>query len=470
MVREIPVRTKPYKHQMDAYAFAKGLTSCALLMEQGTGKTLSAIGVAGHHYETGSIKSLLVIAPLSVLSEWERQLEEHADFPYTLATIGGKLLRKRALLNVKRKVHGLDILLVNYDSLKSLAKDLIKYRFGMVILDESQKIKNPRAIRSKFCHELGAQVKYKLILTGTPVTQTPLDFFSQFKFLDYRIFGKSYPQFRVRYAIMGGYMNKQVIDYQNLDELVSKVHAISFRVTKAEALDLPPTTDQVLNVTLEPKAEAMYEKMKKEALLELEQGDLLAPIVLTKMLRLQQITGGFIPVEDEEGVKKMVQVSKAKLDVLEDLLEDILVGDKKVVIFARFIPEITAISKMLRKNKIIHSIFTGKTDASDRKLGLSKFQSSKKCKVFLAQIATGGVGITLTAADTMIFYSLDFSLANYEQAKARIHRIGQESKVTYIHLLVKKTLDSYTYQALRAKRNLAKLVVDDWKTLLKEGK
>src|SRR5690606_13013490 len=255
-----------------------------------------------------------------------------------------------------------------------------------------------------------------------------------------------------------------VTSYKNLEELVEKVSQIAFRVRKDECLDLPDTLDQFRYIQLEPKARALYHEMLKKAIIKFsEEEQVTAPIILTELLRLQQITGGFLPVGD--GIR---QVSKTKLEALRDVLEDLKDAGKQVVVFARFRPEVEAIAKVAEELGFTTFTLTGETSTEDRGRGIRDFQEGQ-IQVFIAQIATGGLGITLTAADTAIFYSTDFSLANYDQAKARLHRIGQKRPVTYIHLVVKGSIDEEVIRRLAKKQDLARLVVDELRKIREGG-
>lgn len=458
---DIPLKSALYEHQKKAAKMGTILDNIALLMEQGTGKTLSAIAIATHRYLKGQMRKLLIIAPKSVLPEWARQFEEHTDLSYEAHVVEGKKDKKVRLIKEWDPQKNLKVLVINYESVWRLEKELLKWAPDMVICDESQKIKNARAKQSKSVTKIGSKAKYRLILTGTPVTQNPLDFFSQYKFLDPSIFGNNFVQFRDRYAVMGGFNNYQVIRFQNLEELAEKAHSIAYRVTKEEALDLPEEVHQNLYAELEPEAEKRYREMEEDSVLKLEGETVTAPIVLTQLMKLQQIAGGFI--KTEEGT--VVQVSNAKLNILKEAIEDlVLTYNKKVVIFARFIPEITAISEMLTKMKIRHHTLTGGT--KNRGELIRDFQNNSNTKVFVINPKAGGTGITLTAADTAIFYSKDYSLEAYLQAMARIHRIGQKNKVTYIHILAKRTVDEAVTERLNNKQDLANLVVDDLKNLI----
>lgn len=436
--------------------------SVAILAEMGTGKTLISIGIAGYLYLQKEINKLLIVAPLSITKVWEEEFQKFADFDYQLEVLEGPTKEKRETL---RNLFGtkLQVAVVNYESCWRMEKEIALWKPDMIICDESSKIKNPQAKQSKALHRLGKISKHNMILTGTPVTNNPLDFFSQYKFLDESIFGGSYYSFRARYAIMGGYGNYQVVGYKNLPELTEKAHSIAFRITKKEALDLPEQVDVTRYVELEPMARAIYNQVERDSYAELTQGEVVVRNVLTKLLRLSQITGGYIKDEFSEIEE---QVSSAKLNALEEIIEECLDADKKVVVFARFISEIDAITKMLKHYGIKYSLIRG--DVKARASEVEKFQNDKDVKVFVGQLQTTGMGLTLTASDTAVFYSLSYNFADYEQAKARIHRIGQKNNCTYIHLIAKKTIDEKVMEALSKKKNIADLVVDNWKSLFEK--
>jgi len=433
--------------------------SVAILAEMGTGKTLISIGIAGHLYLKNEINKLLIVAPLSITKVWEEEFAKFADFDYQIKVLEGTAYKKAEML---RNLFGnkLQVAVVNYESCWRMEKEIADWKPDMIICDESSKIKNPQAKQSKALHRLGKKSKHNIILTGTPVTNNPLDFFSQYKFLDEDIFGGSYYAFRSKYAIMGGYGNYQVVGYKNLQELTEKAHKVAFRITKKEALDLPEQVDTNRYIELEPKARATYNQVEKESYAELDSGELSTPNVLTKLLRLSQITGGYVKNEFSDIAE---QVSSAKLKELEDIVEQCMEANKKLVVFARFIPEIDAIAKMLRTKKIKYSMIRG--DVKDRASEVDKFQNDDETKVFIGQLQTTGMGLTLTAADTAVFYSLSYNFADYEQAKARIHRIGQKNTCTYIHLVAKNSIDEKVLEALSKKKNIADLVVDNWRSL-----
>ena len=394
---------------------------------------------------------------------WPREFGDYAGFPYEVHPLLGSSVKKKAEgLSGWKLGKQLQVAIVNYESAWRLEDELKTWGPDMIICDESQRIAHAGTRQSKGLHKLGTVAKYRLILTGTPVSNGPLEFWSQYRFLDPVIFPPSYYAFRNRYAIMGGYQRRQVVGYQNLPELTRKAHSIAFRVTKAEALDLPESVDQYLYCSMDRQAQGLYNQMVKESVAELSAETTVTALnVLSRLLRLSQFAGGYC--RDEEG--KLHEVSSAKMNLFKETIEDLMDAGKKVVVFARFLPEIAAIVDHLKKSKIGYALITGAVPTSERGEEVDRFQTDPDCRVFVAQEATAGLGITLTAADTTVFYSLDYSFANYEQCKARVHRVGQAQKCTHIHLLVEQTVDEAIIKALADKESMASIVVDKWKAL-----
>ena len=465
-----PLKVSPYEHQLKGYNLAcrsmgiiggNGMSpGFALLMEMGTGKTITSIAIVGKAYLTGKIKRLLIFAPKSIIAVWEDEFSKFADFPYSLSVLSGTSAKK--VEQLKTILHkGLEVAVVNYDSVPLTEKELTAWHPDFLICDESSKIKNPTAKMSKATYRIAKLCKYRLILTGTPIQNNPLDFFSQYKVLDDSIFGKSFYAFKNEYAVLGTY--NQPIGWRKLPELVKKAHSIAFRVTKAEALDLPDTIDEIRPVALEDKAQKLYKAFVKESYMELSKGEVTATNILTRLLRLQQITGGFIRPDEES--ERYEQISSSKLDALEDIIDTAISENKKLVVIARFIPEIKEICRMLDKKKIKYAHICG--EVKDRAAEVDAFQNNPECMVFVGQLQTVSMGITLTAASTMVFYSLSYNFADYSQAKARIHRIGQKNNCLYIHLVVKNTVDETVLKALEQKENIATKIVDDWRSILK---
>lgn len=474
-----PVKANLYKHQirganmalrafgaLDAKTPGGGFGE---LFEMGCGKTLTTIAVAGALYNLGKIDRVLVVAPTSVCSVWPHDLNQFATFPWEARVLlGDKKKRLKALNELENwPFKALRIAVINYESTHrdGIFEALAAYKPDLIVCDESQRIKNPSAAQSKALHKLGDAAPFRMILSGTPVQNNAVDLYSQYRFLDPAVYGANFYAFKNRYCIMGGYGQHQIVGYRNMDELVEKEHSVAYRVTKEECLDLPQQTFINRYVQFTDAEQAIYEQLRKSSFLELETGEnVTATTILTMYLRLMQLTGGFLTADESTRPK---QVNTAKLDALADIVDDYVVdAGKKLVIFARFRAEIAAIENLLRLRKIQYGSIYGDVPMEERGKIVEDFQTNPDTKVFVAQIQTAGLGITLHAASTAVFYSYDYNYANYAQALARIHRIGQRLPVTYIHLVVDGSIDEKILAALENKEDMAKTVVDSWREVL----
>lgn len=474
-----PVKANLYKHQirganmalrafgaLDAKTPGGGFGE---LFEMGCGKTLTTIAVAGALYNLGKIDRVLVVAPTSVCSVWPHDLNQFATFPWEARVLlGDKKKRLKALNELENwPFKALRIAVINYESThrEGIFEALAAYKPDLIVCDESQRIKNPSAAQSKALHKLGDAAPFRMILSGTPVQNNAVDLYSQYRFLDPAVYGANFYAFKNRYCIMGGYGQHQIVGYRNMDELVEKEHSVAYRVTKEECLDLPQQTFINRYVQFTDAEQAIYEQLRKSSFLELETGEnVTATTILTMYLRLMQLTGGFLTADESTRPK---QVNTAKLDALADIVDDYVVdAGKKLVIFARFRAEIAAIENLLRLRKIQYGSIYGDVPMEERGKIVEDFQTNPDAKVFVAQIQTAGLGITLHAASTAVFYSYDYNYANYAQALARIHRIGQRLPVTYIHLVVDGSIDEKILAALENKEDMAKTVVDSWREVL----
>lgn len=474
-----PVKANLYKHQirganmalrafgaLDAKTPGGGFGE---LFEMGCGKTLTTIAVAGALYNLGKIDRVLVVAPTSVCNVWPHDLNQFATFPWEARVLlGDKKKRLKALNELENwPFKALRIAVINYESTHrdGIFEALAAYKPDLIVCDESQRIKNPSAAQSKALHKLGDAAPFRMILSGTPVQNNAVDLYSQYRFLDPAVYGANFYAFKNRYCIMGGYGQHQIVGYRNMDELVEKEHSVAYRVTKEECLDLPQQTFINRYVQFTDAEQAIYEQLRKSSFLELETGEnVTATTILTMYLRLMQLTGGFLTADESTRPK---QVNTAKLDALADIVDDYVVdAGKKLVIFARFRAEIAAIENLLRLRKIQYGSIYGDVPMEERGKIVEDFQTNPDTKVFVAQIQTAGLGITLHAASTAVFYSYDYNYANYAQALARIHRIGQHLPVTYIHLVVDGSIDEKILAALENKEDMAKTVVDSWREVL----
>lgn len=474
-----PVKANLYKHQIRGANMALrafGALDAKMpgggfgeLFEMGCGKTLTTIAVAGALYNLGKIDRVLVVAPTSVCSVWPHDLNQFATFPWEARVLlGDKKKRLKALNELENwPFKALRIAVINYESTHrdGIFEALAAYKPDLIVCDESQRIKNPSAAQSKALHKLGDAAPFRMILSGTPVQNNAVDLYSQYRFLDPAVYGANFYAFKNRYCIMGGYGQHQIVGYRNMDELVEKEHSVAYRVTKEECLDLPQQTFINRYVQFTDAEQAIYEQLRKSSFLELETGEnVTATTILTMYLRLMQLTGGFLTADESTRPK---QVNTAKLDALADIVDDYVVdAGKKLVIFARFRAEIAAIENLLRLRKIQYGSIYGDVPMEERGKIVEDFQTNPDTKVFVAQVQTAGLGITLHAASTAVFYSYDYNYANYAQALARIHRIGQHLPVTYIHLVVDGSIDEKILAALENKEDMAKTVVDSWREVL----
>lgn len=473
--------TQPFAHQKRAFLLSRDAKAFALLMEQGTGKTKVVIDTACYLFGQGRITGVLVVAPNSVKSNWtEDEIPTHTPsyVPYRAVTWSSQ--KKPQKHDLKRDHTTLVWLVMNVEALatakgREFAEWFLSEHDALMVIDESTRIKTPSAQRTKAAWKLGRRAKYRRILSGLPITQGPLDAFAQFKFLDEAILGfGSFYAFRNHFAIMGGFGGKEIVAYANLDELQRLIDPYSFRVLKADCLDLPPKVYQKRTVELTAEQRRLYDQMKNEMIAELGDGHQVSTtIVLTQMLRLQQIVGGFLPKptdnpDDDAAVTNgaeqewKIPGANPKLDALLEVLDD--AGDGKAIVWARFRAEIDLICAALAERYGAESVvpFHGGVSEEDRRQYRKAFQDpASPVRFFVGQTETGGIGLTLTAAQTVIYFSNSFSLESRLQSEDRAHRIGQAGTVTYIDLVAKDTLDGAVLQALRNKRNLADLVTGD---------
>lgn len=475
-------KTQPYDHQRKALIDSWAADYYALFMEMGTGKTKVAIDTMAVLYEAGKIDSALVIAPKGVYDNWVKN-----EIPTHLPDrIDRKLVRWTPSKTVKYETELWDLIAEKFDGLKIFVMNveafsssrglniaeafLIHNPNNITIIDESTTIKNRNAARTKNLTALRKRSKYRRILTGSPITKSPMDLFSQCMFLDEKALGfNSYFAFQARYAnvqrrTMGHRSFQQVVGYRRLDELSVKLDKFSNRILKEDCLDLPPKVYTRRDVLLTPEQERLYVQMKKLALAKLESGELSTTTsVLTQIMRLQQICCGFLQPDDGP----IELIPNNRLNELLDVVEEI---QGKAIIWASYTHDIKAISEALRDKFGEDSVATyyGATPQDERQEIVNLFQTKDSpLRFFVGQPRTGGYGITLTAATTMIYYSNSYDLEIRLQSEDRAHRIGQTNKVTYVDLVSPNTIDEKILAALRTKIDLASQVLgEDVKTWL----
>lgn len=454
--------TKPFEHQRRAFYMSRDKDNFALLMEQGTGKTKIIIDNAAYLYAKSKITALVIIAPNGVHRNWLRN-EIPFHLPewcprktiYYSASMKKKDMEEWA--GVQKSSDSLKVFSFNVEGFVSkkaqnlISKIMISENV-LLVVDESSRIKRPGAKRTKFITQIGKQAKYRRILTGTPVTKGPEDVYSQFKFLDPYILGyESFYSFRARYCVMGGFENRQIIAYNNIDELTKNIEGHSYRVLKKDCLDLPDKIYQRAYVELSEAQRRLYNTMKDDWVADHQEDTIEAPEAITRLLRLQQITCGWFPSETPVPIDE----KNPRLELLKELLSDI---DGKVIIWARFRADLKAIEDELGKLAVAYH---GGVSNDARANAVDSFQNDPKIKYFVGQPQSGGIGLTLTAASYAIYYSNSFDLEVRLQSEDRCHRIGTTNNVTYIDIEANKTIDKKIIKALRDKKSLADMVTKD---------
>ena len=466
-------KTPPYKHQLKALEISWKKSYFAYFMEMGTGKSKVLLDNIAMLYDQGKIDGALIVAPKGVVGTWYKQeipthLVDHIENKTVLWQANITKGQSRKLGTLFKTGEELHILIMNVEAFSTqkgvdFAAKFLNCHNTLMAIDESTTIKNPDAKRTKNICKLGQHAKYKRILTGSPITKSPLDLYKQCDFLAPELLGhSSYYTFRTRYAIMrtanfGGRSVQIVVGYRHLDELAETLKGFSYRVLKDECLDLPPKTFMKRIVKLTPEQEKVYKQMKHLALAEMEGKRMTTATVLTQLMRLQQINCGHFRADD--GTIK--EIKNNRIPELLDTLDEV---HGKVVIWAHYQYDVETIVKHLKKEYGDNCFVTyyGKTPISERQGNIKKFQDLESPVRFLVGTTqTGGYGITLTAASTMIYYSNGYDLEKRQQSEARIDRIGQHFPMTYIDLMVEDTIDERIVKALRKKVNIATQIMGE---------
>ena len=465
-------KTKPYAHQLTALEKSWNKENFAYFMEMGTGKTKVLIDNLAMLYDKGKIDGALIIAPKGVVKTWyEQELPTHLpDHIENVTVLWQSNITKsqqeklETLFEIETALH---ILVMNVEALSTdkgvkFASKFLNSHKAIMAIDESTTIKTPTAQRTKNIIRMGDLAKYRRIMTGSPITKNPLDLYTQCYFLDpYLLDHASYYSFRNRYAIMKtmhvrGRSIQVVHKFQNLSELSERVKDFSYRVLKEDCLDLPPKNFIKRHIQLTPAQKKVYEQMKKAAMAVLNGKVSTTMTVLTQLMRLHQITCGHFTADD--GSEQ--QVESNRMPELMSILEDM---DGKAIIWANYQKDILNIVNNISKKYGPGSVvdYYGLTPQEDRQNNIRKFQNDPECRFLVGTPQTGGYGITLTQANTVIYYSNGYDLEKRLQSEDRAHRIGQKKTVTYIDLICEDTVDEKIVKALRDKINIASEVMGE---------
>ena len=457
----VSTKTIPWIHQGCAYSFIENKTAAYLALEMGTGKTLVTIMLIMDKL----FDKVLIICPKSVLEVWEDEIRKHAPgHPYSVLTLThGTSVQKAELMSFQMECSQAanrgQIVIVNYETAiqEKMQKALLSYKWGLTVLDEAHKIKKPSGVTSKFCAKLGQRSDRRLCLSGTPMPKNLLDTYAQCRFLDPGLFGTNIARMRKQYAVMGGFNNYEVVEFVNVERFERLFGYITFRVSK-EVLNLLPLTMVNKYCEMSKGAISAYKELKNHFVTMVESGEVTAANALTKLMKFQQLTGGFLI--DDEGVENEIEAGKAftKEKLLEETIEAIHPSEK-IVVFSVFKHDLKVIKRVAGKLDRRYGELSG--DQNDTEGG--QFPPDKD--VLGAQIRAGGIGVNLTAARYEIFFSTGFSLGDYEQAASREHRGGQDRTVTIINLLCNNSIDTRIYDVIQ---NTMKLVHGHLKAIEKD--
>ena len=473
MVKNYRFKTKPYAHQIIALEKSWDKEEYAYFMEMGTGKSKVLIDNIAMLYDKGKINGALIIAPKGVYKNWysseiPTHLASHIQYKSVLWTALISKTKQEELNSLFTSDYNLHVLVMNVEAFSTkkglqFALKFLNSHNTLMAVDESTTIKTPSAKRTKSILALSRYAKYRRILTGSPITKSPLDLYTQCGFLNEDLLGfSSYYAFRSRYAHMiernfGGRRVQIVKSYQRLDELSKLIEPFSYRVLKEDCLDLPEKIFIKREIELTEEQSKLYSTMKQMALATLNGKLLTAPNVLTQLMRLHQITCGHFKSDDG----KTQELKNNRIEELMSILEE---TEGKVIIWANYIYDIERIVEAIKKEYGDDSVvqYYGAINTDERQKNIERFQDPQSSfRFFIGNPQTGGYGITLTAANTVIYYSNGYDLEKRLQSEDRAHRIGQKKSVTYIDLIAEKTIDEKIVKALRKKIDIASQIMGE---------
>lgn len=450
-----------FKHQKDYVLNCFDKEYFALFWSMGLGKSAPTILGAVRLFAVNKITGVLIIAPNGVHSNWiKREIPKFCNIKWAGFAHSGYMKKEDRVkydllcepVQTVIAFYAINVEALSHDSGKKLALDFIAGHHGkvLIILDESSTIKAPTSIRTKNILTLGRLVKYRRILTGTPMTQSPFDLWAQAEFLKPGILGK-YFQFSHRYAIyetcyFGSRSFQKVKEYANLSELRQRLQPFSSFLRKEDVLDLPPKLFEVREVTMTSEQTKHYSEMKRLFMTEFKENLITATNALHKLIRLHQITLGFMTLDDGT----VIPLEHNRLKALSQLLSE---TDSQVIIFTNFRQALNDVELLLAKEDISHVVYHGGIPDHDRQVAIDTFQSGQ-AKVFLATTQTAGFGLTLTSANVVVYYSNSYSLEKRVQSEDRAHRIGTTKAVTYIDLVCPHTVDEYVLATLMLKSKI----------------
>lgn len=438
----------PWPHQQAAYDFvaSRDYPGAMLAMDMGTGKTKVAVDLI----QNSAARRILILCPKSVIDVWPMEIGKHwapASGHIDVIALTTQSVKRRQedaekFLAVNH-FNERKVVVINYEAAWRMPFRAwaLEQQWDLVIADESHRAKRPGGKISRFMEQISKRSGYNLALTGTPMPHSPLDLYAQARFINPTVFGTRVQAYKDAYAHMGGFNGRQIIGWHHLDDLYEKMARFAFRVDDS-VLHLPEPRDVERTTSLEPKAHDIYAALDKEFIAELGEDVIAVGNALTKMLRLHELAGGWLKLE-EAGYTR---VSSAREELLSDVLTDLPKG-KPFVIFCRFLNDLDVARVVCAKQGFVSAELSG------RRNELKDWQNSHNgIEALLVQVQAGAEGIDLTRAHLGIFYSVGLSLGQYQQLRKRIHRPGQQYAPTFMHLIVKGTVDRKIYSAFAANR------------------
>ena len=424
--------------------------------EQGTGKTLMTIGAMNSLKAQSLLNKILIICPNSLKYNWEREIKQNSEIPWDVLVLSGDTTKRhKQIITTKANV-----LINNYESMTKLINPLNAFKPDLVICDECHEIKTYNSKKTKAVKAI--KTRYKIGMTGTPMTVSPLDYWSPIDWLIPNYLNSTFFGFRNTYAnVFTGCGFPKINGYKNLDKLQGKVDQISYRVLKSECLDLPDKIYEVIEFDLEPKERKAYDDMLKHMILEVGEQEIPAANAAVKLGKLLQLTGG--TVLSPEG--NSIHIGDSKIKIAMEVLE--MIGENKAIIFALFKEDITLLYKKITAAKKPALLLTAEQTPEERNEVVKLFQESAEPYTLITSSRIGGVGLNLVAANFVIYFTNSFSIKDRQQSEDRAHRIGQTDKVIYYDLVARKTVDSYVIKSLQQKQSLSDYINGD--TLRKIG-
>lgn len=451
-----PLAVTPWQHQADAIEFAAERSGALLAMPMGTGKSLTTIGILARRQWSRT----LILAPKAVVPHWPREFARFARWPVRCIalderrTVAHRVEQARAAIAAAEAAGEALVIVANHEAAwrPQMSELIERWLPECLVVDECHRAKDPHGRLSKWLMNAGRSCRQRLGLTGTPMPHSPLDIFAQYRFLDADIFGWSFVRFRARYAVMGGWQGKQVVGYQREAELAERYRRIAYEC-REDVVSLPETVDTPHHVMLGLTAAIIYDCIADDFWARVESGEVTAANALTRLLRLQQITGGAVglDMDSTDRERRIEIVDDGKERALAGLLAD-LPANEPVVVFARFRADLDAI------HRAAADVGRSSGELSARRRDLESWQAGES-DVLATQIQAGGVGVDMTRARVCVYYSLGFSLGEYLQSRKRVHRPGQTRSVLYAHLIATGTIDEQIYRALERRQDVIESVL-----------